>query len=144
MGMKSPAVGVKDKLVTAAVGVFAAATGWSLAVGKLPTSPDTALACVDSGGVSPYPSFALNFPSVQVLVRGNPGDYVGAHDKGRAAIDALLGSAPATVNTDYWRGITQIGDLSFIGYDDENRPTFSANFSIHIEPSSTGYRQPIV
>lgn len=143
MGMKSPAVGCKDKLVTAAVGVFAATSGWSLAVGKLPTVPDTALACVDSGGVSPFPSFALNFPSVQILVRGNPGDYVGAHDKGRAVIDALLGCPPGVVNTDQWEGITQIGDLAFIGYDEKNRPMFSANFSIHVEPASAGYRQVI-
>lgn len=143
--MKSPAVGIKDMLVTASIGTFAATTGWSLAVGRLPTAPDSAVACVDTGGVSPFPHLALNFPSAQVLIRGNPGDYVGAHDKGRAAIDALLGAGYTTLSGgDKWEGITQIGDLAFIGYDEKNRPIFSANFSISVEPASGGYRTVIV
>lgn len=141
--MKSPAIGIKDLLVAASVGVFAANSGWSLSVGKLPTSPDTAITCVDTGGVSPFPHVALNFPSVQVLIRGNPGDYVGCHDKGRAVINALLGAGYAVVNTDKWEGITQIGDLAFIGFDEKNRPMFSANFSIRVEPSDLGLRQAI-
>lgn len=143
MGMKSPAVGVKDLLVAAAVGTFASASGWSISIGRLPTSPDTSIACVDTGGASPFPHLAVNFPSVQVLIRGNAGDYIGAHDKGRAVIDALLGAGYQTLNTDKWEGITQIGDLAFIGYDEKNRPMFSANFSINIEPASTGLRAAI-
>lgn len=138
--MKSPAVGVKDLLAAANVGVFAATSGWSLNVGRLPTTPATAIACVDTGGISPYPHIALNFPSVQVLIRGAAGDYVGAHDKGRAVIDAILGMGYQVVNTDKWEGISQIGDLAFIGYDEKNYPMFSCNFSINVEPASTGNR----
>lgn len=143
MGMKSPAVGMKDLLVAASIGAFAATTGWNISVGKLPDIPDQSVACVDTGGLSPFPSIALNFPSVQVLVRGKPGDYVGAHDKGRAAIDAVLGKGVTTVGGDEWQGITEIGDLAFIGYDEKNRPIFSANFQIHVEPATTGLRQAI-
>lgn len=144
MGMKSPAAGVKDLLVAANVGTFAATSGWSISVGKSSTAPDTSITCVDTGGISPFPHLALNFPSVQVIVRGAPGDYIGAHDKGRAVIDALLGKGVTSVNGDSWEGITQIGDLASIGYDENNRPLFSANFSIHVEPASTGLRQAIV
>ena len=144
MGMISPAVGCKDLLVTAGVGVFAATTGWGIFIGKFPTAPDTVIACVDTGGLAPFPNFALNFPSVQVMIRGVPGDYISAHDKGRAVIDALLGMGYQVVNGDKWEGIIEIGDLAFIGYDEKNRPAFSANFSIHVEPSSTGNRQAIV
>lgn len=143
MGMKSPAVGIKDILVSANVGNFASSSGWSLHVGRLATSPDSCIACVDTGGLSPYPHIALNFPSVQVLVRSNPGDYIGAHDKARDVIDALLGAGYAVINGDKWGGITQIGDLISLGYDDKNRAMFSANFSVRVEPSSTGNRQAI-
>lgn len=144
MGMKSPAAGANSLLVTATIGTFAALTGWSLNIGKLPTTPDTAIACVDTGGVTPNPLFALNFPSVQTLVRGAPGDYIGAHDKGRDVIDVLLGLGDSVVDGDSWEGITQIGDLSFLGYDERNRPLFSANFSIHVEPAEKGNRLAIV
>ena len=143
MGMKSPAVGIKDLLEAAFVGTFAAGAGWALAVGAPMTSPDTCITCVDGPGQSPYANLALNFPSVQVLVRGNPGDYVGAHDKGRDAIDAVLGAGYQSVNGDLWGGITQMGDLAFLGYDEKNRPIFSANFSINVEPATTGHRQAI-
>lgn len=140
MGMKSPAVGIKDLLVSAGVGTFATETGWSISVGVLPTAPDTAIACVDSPGQSPYSNIPINFPAVQCLIRGVAGGYVAAHDKGRAVIDALLGIPDQTVNGDAWAGITEIGDLAFIGMDEKHRPMFSANFSIIVEPASVGYR----
>ena len=143
MSMTSPAIGVKDLLVAATQGVFAATTGWNISVGKFPTSPNTSIVCVDTGGPSPYPHLLLNTPSVQMMVRGEPGDYVGASVKIRSAVDALLGLPAQSVNGDAWGGIRQMGDVAFLGYDDLNRPLFTSNFSIIVEPKAGGYRQAI-
>lgn len=143
MAMSSPAIGVKDLLVAASVGTFASTTGWNISVGKFPTSPDTSIVCNETGGLSPYPHLRLNFPSVQVMVRGPANGYVAASEKIRAVVDALLGIPSQSLNGDEWQGIRQMGDVSFIGYDESNRPLFTSNFSIIVEPKAGGYRQAI-
>lgn len=143
MSMTSPAQGIKDLLVTAGVGVFASATGWNISLGRHPSTPNTSIACVDTGGITPFPHLLLNRPSVQILVRGDLNGYQAADAKIRAAVDALLGIPAQTLNGDWWQGITQRGDVSFLGFDENSRPLFSANFSIIVEPKAGGYRQPI-
>ena len=143
MAMSSPAIGVKDLLVAASVGTFASTTGWNISVGKFPTSPDTSIVCNETGGLSPYPHLRLNFPSVQVMVRGSANGYVAASEKIRAVVDALLGIPSQSLNGDFWGGITQRGDVSFIGFDEKDRPIFTSNFSIIVEPKAGGYRQAI-
>lgn len=143
MAMSSPAIGVKDLLVAAGAGTFASTTGWNISVGKFPTSPDTSIVCNETGGLSPYPHLRLNFPSVQVMVRGSANGYVAASEKIRAVVDALLGIPSQTLNGDEWQGIRQMGDVAFIGYDESNRPLFTSNFSIIVEPKAGGYRQAI-
>lgn len=143
MAMTSPAIGTKDLLVAAGAGVFASTSGWNISVGKFPTSPDTSIVCVETGGLSPYPHLLLNFPSIQVMVRGAANGYVAASDKIRAVVDALLGAPAQAVNGDDWQGIRQLGDVAFIGYDESNRPLFTSNFSIIVEPKAGGYRQAL-
>lgn len=143
MAMSDPAKGVKDLLVSASVGSFASTAGWGIFIGRLPTSPDTAIACVTTGGISPFPHILLNQPSVQVLVRGAPNGYVAAEAKARAVVDALLGIDSQNVNGDFWGGIRQLGDVASLGYDDRDRPLFTCNFSIIVEPQSGGYRSAI-
>lgn len=143
MAMTSPAIGVKDLLVSAGVGVFAATSGWNISIGRHPTSPDTSIVCNETGGLSPYPHLRLNFPSVQVMVRGAANGYVAANEKIRAVVDALLGAPSQVVNGDEWQGIRQLGDVAFIGFDESNRPLFTSNFSIIVEPKAGGYRQAI-
>ena len=141
MSMSSPAVGVKDLLVAASMGTFGGTSGWSINVGKLPTTPDTAIACVVTGGLPPSPKWLLNQPSVQVMIRGKANGYVDAENKARAIVDALLGAPTQTVGGDFWGGITQIGDVVHAGYDETNRPLFTCNFSIIVEPKAGGHRQ---
>jgi hypothetical protein len=144
MAMNPPEMIVKDLLVAAGVGTFAATTGWSISVGRLPTAPESALCCVPTGGLSPWPGKLLNFPSVQVIVRGNRNDYLGAQNKTREVIDVLLGRAHETIaGGDFLGGITQIGDAAFIGFDASDCPMFSCNFSMIIEPKAGGHRQPL-
>lgn len=130
--MNDPAVGVKDLLVTAGF-VFED----TVFIGRPPLKPEKTVAVVNwTGGKAPWPHLALNFPSVQVMTRGKPNDYVGASQMIRNVVKALLGIPSQTVNGDWWDGITQMGDCFFLGYDSNNCPMFSANFSIIMEPQT--------
>lgn len=136
--MTAPSVGIKDLLVAAGDGVFAATTGWSIHIGKEPTTPHTTITIYDSGGLTPNPAWLLDFPSIQVRIRGAPGDYIGAQQKIVDCKNTLLGLPSQDLNSDRWVSVRQIGDINLIGYDDSNRPMFTMNFSLIIEPAVVG------
>lgn len=143
MSMSPPEIGIKDLLVSGSIGTFAATTGWSIHLGGLPTEPDTAIACVPTGGLAPSPLWLLNQPSVQVLVRGATNGYSAASNKAQDVVACLLGIDSQSVNGDFWGGITQIGEIAFLGFDEKKRPLFSCNFSIIVEPKAGGHRLPM-
>jgi hypothetical protein len=136
--MNNPATAIKDLLETANVGEFAATTGWGLFVGKMPTTPDTVIACIVSGGQPSNPKYLIDYPSVQVIIRGarNNG-YEDAYNKATAVKDALLGLPSQVIEGDNWVAINQIGDIATLGFDANNCPMFSVNFALIIEPAST-------
>lgn len=142
--MRDPAVKVKDLLVAAGVGTLAATSGWAIHVGGMPDKngvPHTAISVQETGGEAANPRFLFEFPHVQVMVRGAEGDYTAASDKCRDVMDALLGY-PGDTDTDgdRWTSITAIGGKNYLGRDQSNRPLFSLNFRIILEPDSGTYR----
>lgn len=142
--MYDPATAVKDLLVTANMGQFNAATGWSIHVGDFPESPDTVILCTVTGGRAPYPHLLINEPSVQVMVRGAKSGYEAASTKIRNVVDALLGMNSTTLGGDVYRSCNQIGDVAYLSKDSNMRPIFVANFWFIVLPASgTGYRTPI-
>lgn len=141
--MFDPAQSVKDLLVAANMGTFAAASGWSVNVGGLPEAPDTVILCNATGGKDPYPNLSINFPSVQVMVRGAKNGYQAARTKIDACVSALLGLSTIVVNGDTYQACNQIGDVSYLGQDDNTRPLFSANFSFIVLPVASGNRVAI-
>ncbi len=134
--MADNAVGAKDLLVTAGVGTFGATSGWAIFIGKQPTAPHTVVTVYNSGGTNPNPKFLLDFPSLQVRVRGAPGGYVAAQSKAVEVKDALLGLVSQDINGDRWDSVTMAGDITPLGYDQQNRPMFSLNFNLIIEPAT--------
>ena len=94
----NPATAVKDLLVSAGVGTFAASTGWGIYVNEMPTSPDTVIAVMDTPGGTPNPKYALDFPSVQCLVRGSPNGGQALQTKAIEIKDALLGITSQDLN----------------------------------------------
>lgn len=141
--MTTPASVIKDLLVTAGVGVFAASTGWGIFLGKAPDTPNTVLVVTDSGGLTPNPKFLLDFPGVQVLGRGSPGQYQEIYSKMQEVKNALLGLPSQTIGTDRWTSITMRSDISSLGYDPKNRLQMSVNFQIILEPAAGTYRQSL-
>lgn len=134
--MVDPAQGVSDLLVAAGIGVFAATTGWGIFISKLPESPDTSIQISGAGGPPSNPKWLLDYPRVQVIVRGAKGGYQGAYTKATAVNDALLGLPSQALNGDRWVAINQSSGLAFMGYDDSNRPLLSLNYLLTIEPAT--------
>jgi hypothetical protein len=149
--MYDPAKGIADILVEENVGVLGSLTGWNISLGRFPDQPDTSILVNQTGGYSPFPHLLLNFPSVQVLVRGSKGGYQDARAKIDEVADILLGIDAGLINPnqdnppkgDWWQGITQMGDVSLVGYDENHRPLFTANFNIIVEPQSGTNRDAI-
>lgn len=123
--------GIKDLLTT-----HAASSGWQLEVGAMPDAPDKIIVINDTGGLAPNPKYLLDFPTVQVMTRGETNGYIDTFREAKAVKDLLLGIDAQDLNGDHWDGITQNGDLAFIGRDKSQRPIFSANFALIIEPQS--------
>jgi len=138
--MADPAEGIKDLLVTAGVGVFAATSGWGIFIASEPNKPDTAITINSTGGQPSNPRFLVDFPSVQVMVRGDENGYQALWTKVKAVKDALLGLPSQDLSGDRWVAINQAGNEGFLGFDDNNRPRFSLNFNLIIEPATGTHR----
>lgn len=143
--MTAPADGIKDLLVAAGVGIFAAADGWSICIGKTVDLPDTLICCRQTGGQTPNPKWLLDYPSVQVIVRGNANGYADAFTKATAVKDVLLGLPSQDLNGDRWVQINGLGDIVDIGVDEKKRPRLAVNFSLILEPAASALtnRQPL-
>lgn len=136
--MRDPSEIVKDLLVSASIGTFNAPTGWSISIAEPSSSPDTNIMVSASGGSSPYPHLLLGFPSVQVVVRGAKSGYKTAREKANAIVNALLGMSSYTDPTsgDVYQSCTQIGEIAYLGQDDNTRPILSMNFSFIVLPAA--------
>lgn len=136
-------VNCKDILVTAGIGTFGATSGWGIYISREPDSPHTCVTVYDVGGLTPDPKWRLDYPSVQVRVRGAPNGYIDASTKAQAVKDALLGITPQTINTDNIRGIVAIGDIAFLSYDEQRRPIFTQNWRFTVQPAAGTYREAL-
>ncbi len=134
-----PLIGIRDKLVVAGVGHWqnVPTNGWTIVIGRLPATPDQAVGIVGTGGPPPNPKFLLDYPTLQVLIRGGEQGYVAARGKIQLVKDTLLGLPSQDVNGDRWVQINMVGDINPLGYDEKNRPLFSANFQMIILPASS-------
>ncbi len=134
MAENPPSVGIKD-LLTTHVGT----SGWQLEVGTFPDTPDRVIMISDTGGFEPNPKWLLDFPTVQVQVRGKANGYLDTFREAKAVKDLLLGITSFTsADNDRWVAINQNGDMAFIGRDDGMRPLFTINFAIILEPQVVG------
>ncbi len=139
-----PSQDIAAILAAAGIGTVAATSGWAIFESRLPDGtnvPDTVIAVIDSpAGRDANPKLALDYPAVQILVRGAKDDYRAAHAKAVAIKDELLGKDPITqANTNY-RGFHMRGDIGLLDYDESDRPLITMNFELNVEPASAGNR----
>lgn len=113
-----------------------ASSGWQIEVGVMPENIDKVIGIIDTQGVAPNPKWLRDFPRVQVMVRGKPNSYIETFREAKAVKDILLGidSQDLEVGGDRLVAINLLNDLGFIGRDDGQRPMFSMNFDLIIEP----------
>ena len=141
--MAEPEDGIRDLLVAAGVGTFGATTGWGIFIGKQPTEPDTSITIREYNADLPMPKFLIDFPAVQVMIRGAPGGYQAAKLKARDVLNELHSIPSQDLNGDRWNSIRALSGPGYVGSDDNNRPKFSINFTLIIEPSSGTYRESL-
>lgn len=140
-----PSVHIRDTLVADGFAFASQPTAdWMLWIGKEPEIPDRCITIYDTPGRSPNPRWLLDFPSVQVRIRGGENDYNVAGPKTTEIRNRLVGRRSYDAygtNSDGSRDrivmINQVGDISFIGWDANKRPAFVINLALTIEPSPT-------
>ena len=118
-------------LLTTHVGV----SGWVLYSGIMPETPDRAITVTDTGGTEPNPKWLLDFPAAQIMVRGNVGDYVAVFTEANTIKNILLGLDSQDVGGDRWVSVLVGSDVTFIGFDDNQRPRWVLNLRFIIEPA---------
>ena len=116
------------------IAAHAAVSGWQIEIGTMPDEPDEVISINDTGGLDPNPKWLLDYPTIQIMVRGNTNGYLDTFVEAKAVKDLLLGITSTDINGDRWVSVTQNGDLGYIGRDSDMRPIFSVNFALIIEP----------
>lgn len=140
----NPIIAVKDFLEAKGVGRFDPTYGgWVLNLSKEPISPDTTITIYNTGGLPPNPKYLLDYPSVQVRVRGRPNGYVESRATAERVKDVLLGIDSQDHGDDRWDSITMATDIVDLGYDQNNRPLHTLNFRCIVEPKLGDNRVPI-
>ena len=124
--MSSPAEDIAEILETDALGT----RGTDLFAGQEPERSFLTITVLDTGGFPPNPAWLRDEPTVQCRIRGVAGDYTVAWEKAQAIKDALLGRAPTVVGTTDYVFFIQMGDIIFLGYDDNNRPMIVSNWHL--------------
>lgn len=136
--MSDIAVGAKDILEAAGVGTFVATSGWGIYVSKEPSTPNTTITLFNTAGRPPNPKWLLDYPSLNIRIRGDKGGYQAVEAKAKEVKDALLGLDSQDINGDRWVSVTMASDITFIGYDNNERPMYSLNFRLIVEPAASG------
>lgn len=145
--MGVPSAGAKDLIIAASVGSANPTDDWGVHLAQLPPEPMRAIAVCDTGGTSegPNPAWLVDYRTIQAMVRAGPNEYVAGYQKTSDIKDALLGMGAQVVGGDRWDGVTGIGDVTYLGVDDNKCHRFVMNFRIIIEPAANAItnREPL-
>lgn len=140
--MNLPSKDIGDLLVSMGIGTRATGADWRVAQGTSPAKPDRCITIYDTPGLTPDPKWQQDEPTVMIHIRGapTPDDYPVAGAKAKEVRDALLGRPSETLGGTLYAGIWSIGDVGYIGPDENGRPVFSMNFRL-LRSGSGGYRE---
>ena len=127
---------IVDLLHTNSLGTF----GTDLYIGKEPAEVQSCVTIYQYGGHDPDPKFRLNYPSIQIRVKGDVNGYSVAEQKMQSIVNVLLGMAKQTINSNVYVGVWQIADTMFLKYDENEHPIFVSNWRIAVQPSISDNR----
>lgn len=129
------------EVIKAAGGIIV--SPWIAVYGKLSPTPDRQIVFRDVGGRDAEVGLAIDYPSVQILVRGKDG--TGGYEEGYAKMvavrDALLAIPSAPVAYPELTSVTQIGHIQGLGSDDKDRPMWSLNLQLILSFTTSGHRE---
>lgn len=125
--------------------VFGGTDPWGVWIGRMPVGIHEAVVLFDSGGYPANPRWLIDYPTVQIKIRGTANDYQYARTKAILVKNILIGLPSQDVGDDRLVSVTMPGDISFLGYDAQNRPEFVLNLNLIIEPAATpeSHRDPL-
>lgn len=127
--MNPPSEDIKD--ILEGTSVLALTFGTDLFISEMPPTPDQCVCVYDTGGYDPEVNYTYERPTIQIRVRGAKGDYIAAHALTQSIRDTLNGEHNYTINSARHIGIWTVGDVLFVGYDDNHRPLLTVNFRLH-------------
>lgn len=137
----SPAVGIHAILEAAAL--IGGSSGWTGKIGHFPET-DNVIAVMDGPGRTPEVVVATDYPTIQILLRGDksPTSYATSYAQAEAIFLALQALPTLPPPTEYpeLTSILARTSIAPMGRDDSNRPLFSMNFNLITTPVNAGYR----
>jgi hypothetical protein len=134
--MASPAYDISTLLVAQGIGT----AGTDIFVGKEPATDTLSILLLDAGGPAPNPAFARDFIDLQIVVSGAVNSYSIAYDKAKEIKNYLLGLDSQTVGTTIYFAFNMRSDITFVGYDSNDRPKFTLNFRLIVDSANVGNR----
>lgn len=129
-----------DGLLAILEGIAGFLDGWEAHVGRFNTSPNKQIVLRNTGGRSGEVKVAIDYPSVQVLIKGAPKGYAEAWSKLKDIRDALVAIPTPTADYPALTSCVAMGDINDLEYDDSDRPQFSQNFQLITSYAVSGYR----
>jgi hypothetical protein len=103
----------------------------NLHVFSMPDQPDLCVSIHDTGGGPSNPSYRLDYPSFQVMVRGKVSTgYLEAFALAESIKEVFRECHNEVVNATQYIGVWVYVDVTFIGWDAKRRPKFSINFNV--------------
>lgn len=136
----SPAEGIQAILKARAS--FLGPQKWGLRVSDLGTA-DNVVAVIDSGGRGAEVGVGINYPSVQVLGRGDASalSYPTLYRVMEEVFNLLQAVPTPEPLYPELTSCMVVGGITPMGRDDSKRPLMSLNFQLITTPADPGYRE---
>lgn len=123
---------IADALVAAGLAQDVdASKDWQIRVGYLQAAPNRSICVYPAGGRPPESGPAVDYPNIQVRVRGEANDY-DAVQKKELAIYLFLhaGNAPIQFGSDWVYCYAMQSEAIPLGQDENRRPSLVRNYRI--------------
>jgi hypothetical protein len=139
-GTGSPAYGILQIIKAVQPSIL---NGWIGLAGQIADQPDQVFAVLDTTGPVPLDAVgnAIDYPSVQILLRGSKDGYNEAYQQLLVLRDAINRIPSGGEQYPELVSCVQKSMPGSIGRDMTGRPMFSANFQLIVNPANSGYRQ---
>jgi hypothetical protein len=125
--MNLPSVDAISLLQTA--GHVNGATGWKGCQLSEPATPDQTVTIYDTAGMPPE-GYGLEYPSIQIRVRGGIGKQVLTYQKIKDIRDYLENCSNTVIGGTSYDGFEIESDIGFLMHDSTNRPIYVCNIRI--------------